>query len=92
MGSLRGCILQKHGGVRIQEIGARIDGGPHIQKSRQQCFEERDGAHDQQREEIIESRHEKSEIDVIICSSNEMNHDDYKLFFSLFGSNVADCC
>ena len=71
MGSLRGCILQKHGGVRIQEIGlmrlTRIDGGPHYPKSRQQCFEERDGAHGQQREEIIESRHEKSEIDVIIA-------------------------
>ena len=53
---------------------------PHIQKSRQQCFVERDGAHGQQREEIIESRHEKSEIDVIIYSSNEMNHDDYNYF------------
>ena len=71
MGSLRGCILQKHGGVRIQEIGemrlTRIDAGPHIQKSRQQCFVERDGAHGQQREETIESRHEKYEIDVIIA-------------------------
>ena len=36
MGSLRGCVLQKHGGVRIQEIGfmrlTRID-GDRISKS-----------------------------------------------------------
>lgn len=41
--------------------------------SKSQDNKERDGAHGQQREELIESRHEKSEIDVLIAQSSKMN-------------------